>query len=168
MKKFGGTCFESRQSCMRSKAKTAFVGAAIFWIIAVVVWPGCATPPLPSTRTPVASRTKADFEFIKSSQPSRDDVFAKLGAPDAYLSNLRVACYRVNTVKRRELFLLLFVIPLGVNQLPSDFDVALIEFDEQDHAKRSGIAVQLNQESFDHTATKWLSSKDRTKLLRSR
>jgi hypothetical protein len=146
---------------MRSKAKMAFVFSAILWIIGVIVWPGCVTPTLPPTRSPIAARNKADFEFVKSSQPSREEVTIKLGEPDAYLSDLRVACYRVTTVKRREVFLVLFVIPVSIDKLPDQYDVALVEFDEHDHVKRSGLVTQLNRESFDQTARKWLASKDR-------
>jgi len=148
---------------MISKAKIAFILTAILWIIAVNVWPGCATAPLRPSRTPILSRKTADFAFVQPPPPSRSEVIAKLGEPDFYLPDLRVACYRVNTVTRRDVFLFL-VIPLRIRKLPEPgFDVAFIEFDEHDHVKRSGVALEPGYFSYEAAAKKWMATEDKPK-----
>jgi hypothetical protein len=124
---------------MASRAiKAFFVGGALC-AAALILWPGCATPPLPSSRKPIALRKTADFKFLKSGKASRDEMTAKLGAPDAYFDDLHVACYRVNEVTKRNLYLCLFVIPVYVERNPGALDIALIEFDDHNYARRLSI-----------------------------
>jgi hypothetical protein len=56
---------------MRSKVKATLFVTVILWVVAMIVWPGCATPSLPSIRKPISSRTTRDFAFLKSGQLSR-------------------------------------------------------------------------------------------------
>ncbi len=81
---------------MRAKTKTVLVLGAVIFTIGMIVWPGCATPPLPSIRKPISSRKKEDFAFPKSSPQSRSEIVSKVGEPDEYFPDLRVACYRIN------------------------------------------------------------------------
>jgi len=144
---------------MRSKTKTALLISAGLWVVAMMVWPGCATPPLPSSRKPIQSRKKEDFNFPKSWPPSRSDIVHRLGEPDAYWPDLRVACYRVNEVTKRHLWLCLFVIPVNVDKRPGYVDVAFIEFDESDHVRRSGMDTQAYRSvALRDLAKKWLAS----------
>ena len=76
----------------------------------MMVWPGCTPWPGPSSRKPILSRKKEDFAFPKSPAPSRSEIVGKLGEPDAWLPELRVACYQVNEVTKRNVELF-FVIP---------------------------------------------------------
>jgi len=145
---------------MRSKRRILFLGVSILWIAANVAWLGCAILPLPPSRKPIDSRKKADFKALKENQPTREEVVAKFGPPDAYLDDLHVACYRINSVTHRETLLLFFVIPTPVNKT-YDFDLALIQFDKTDHVKRSGVASQGPYEEYRRAAERWLASFDK-------
>jgi len=144
--------------CMRSRSRIAFVLLGSLWVVANVAWLGCAVVPLPSSRHPIDSRRTGDFKFVKKSQPTRDEVVAKLGSPDAYLPDARVACYRINSVTHRK-FLILFLIPAGVEKY-DDFDLALIEFDDTDRVKRYGLVRQASYESYERAASLWLGNED--------
>jgi hypothetical protein len=95
------------------KTKRAFLVAGALFAAGLIVWPGCATPPLPASRTPISPLKRADFSFVKGAHPTRDDTIAKLGQPDEYFSDLRVACYKLNDIKRRRLVLLFGILPVG-------------------------------------------------------
>ena len=148
---------------MRPKPKTALLVSAVLWVVAMMVWPGCATPPLPSSRKPILSRKKEDFAFPKSWPPSRSEIVRRLGEPDAYLPDLRVACYRVNEVTKRKLWLCLFIIPVNVEKHAGYVDIVFIEFDESDHVRRSGMATGNRYSALTVSAEKWLASKDTKK-----
>ena len=148
---------------MRSKTKTALLVSAVLWVVAMMVWPGCATPPLPSSRKPILSRKKEDFAFPRSWPPSRSDIVRRIGEPDAYLPNQRVACYRVNEVTKRKLWLCLGVIPINVEKLRGYVDIAFIEFDESDHVRRSGMYTAYRHAALSDSAQKWLASKESKK-----
>ena len=120
-----------------------------------MVWPGCALLPLPSKRTPIASRTTEQFKIKKSEHLTRAEVFARLGQPDQYYPDLRVACYRVNDVQKRKLFLLLFVIPINVWK-ESAYDIGFVEFDEQDRVRRADIKTEYASEQLEIVAREWV------------
>ena len=143
---------------MRSKTKTALLLSVVLWIVGMMVWPGCAVVPLPSKRQPVSSRKAEDFAFPKTWPPSRSDIVRRLGEPDVYLSDLRVACYRVNEVTRRKLWLCLFVIPMNVDKRGGYVDIAFIEYDGTDHVKRSGIGEGYRNAALRDSAKKWLAA----------
>ena len=155
---------------MRSKTRTALLVSAVLWVVAMMVWPGCTTPPLQSSRKPILSRKKEDFAFPKSPAPSRSEIVGKFGEPDAWLPELRVACYRVNEVTKRNLELFV-VIPVNVWERPGYVDVAFIEFDESDHVRRSGMSTEDFDEArqadkgkplsgWPALAKKWLASQE--------
>ena len=148
---------------MRPKTKTALLVSAVLWVVAMMVWPGCATPPLPSSRTPILSRKKADFAFPKSPPPSRTEIVRKVGEPDAWYPDLRVACYRVNEVTRRKLWLFLFIIPVNVEKHAGYVDIVFIEFDEGDHVRRSGMSTEYRYDALTVSAEKWLAAKETKK-----
>ena len=156
---------------MRSKTKTALLVSAVLWVVAMMVWPGCASPPLRSSRKPILSRKKEDFAFprSKSPPPSRSEIVGKLGEPDAWVPELRVACYQVNEVTKRNLDLF-FLIPVYVEKFPGYVDVAFIEFDESDHVRRSGMSTEYrgNTSIIDlpALAKKWLASQEPKKRER--
>jgi hypothetical protein len=126
---------------MHSKVKKALVLAAVCSVVAMTVWPGCVTPPLPTSRKPIAARKKQDFAFVKSRHPGRSEIVTTLGEPDVYFEDLRVACYRVNAVTRRKLWLFLGLIPIGVSRIGGQVDVAFIQFDDQDRAQQFAITT---------------------------
>ena len=133
----------------------------------MVVWPGCTPWPGPSSRTPILSRKKDDFAFRKPPPLSRSEVVAKVGEPDAWFPDLRVACYRVNEVTKRDM-LVFVVIPIYVEKKPGYVDVAFIEFDENDHVRRSGMSTEWRGDKrFEEhdggwpvLAKKWLGSQE--------
>jgi hypothetical protein len=145
---------------MRSKSQIAFVVVAALWIAANVASLGCAIVPLPPTHHPIDARKKADFKFVKKSQPTRDEVIAKLGQPDAYLNDLNVACYRINSVTHRKTLLLFFVIPTPPEKT-YDFDLALIEFDATGRATRYGLVRQPTYQGYGDAAKAWLVSQEK-------
>jgi hypothetical protein len=140
---------------MRTKAKTALITVVAFWLIGLIVWPGCATPPLPSLREPIASRKTTDFKFFKAGQISRSEIAAKLGEPDEYFDDLRVAIYRINKVTGRKIWLCLGVIPIMVNRFPAGVEVALIQFDKEDRAQRFTISTTQRAPRFE--AEDWVN-----------
>jgi hypothetical protein len=149
---------------MRPKAIKALLVGGAFCAVALMIWPGCATPPLPSSRKPIASRKTTDFKFLKSGQASRSEIVSKLGEPDAYFADLRVGCYRINEVTKRKLWLCLFVIPINVETIPGALEVAFIEFDEQDRAHRFAIDTGFygypdRDQGLRNAAQKWVAIK---------
>lgn len=85
---------------------------------------------LPAKRTLLSNLRTADFKNVPTIgqiRPTRTDIEAKLGAPDEYFADLRVAAYRLNEVKRKRLWLLFFVLPVGVSQEPDQLEMGLIE-----------------------------------------
>lgn len=129
-------------------AWTKWMGAAasVIFAIGFIVWPGCATPPLPSSRTPVAALKRADMAFAKRAHPTQSEVFSKLGKPDEYFADLRVACYKLNHVSRRRLVLLLGVLPIGVPKDNPGLEVAMFQFDE--HGQMLRRAIRMVREPF--------------------
>src|ERR1051325_10125693 len=152
---------------MRSKKLATLFLCAVFSVAALTVWPGCISAPLPSARRAVLARKKEDFKFTKPPQPSRVELVIKLGEPDFYFENIRVACYRVNEVTRRRIWLCLGIIPMEVQRYPGDLDVAFIEFDEQDRVRRSGTSSLRRGEKMEVVARKWFAE-DQKKQTRAR
>ena len=133
-----------------------------------MVWLGCAYLPLPARHDPVhdsvSFRTTAEFKSAKKSKLSREEMIAKLGQPDAYLSDLHIACYHVNTITKRNLVLFLLMIPLGTDYGGgggAQFDLALLQFDQTDHVTRYKLVQQGYGESYEHAAKKWLGLVDK-------
>ncbi len=123
------------------KTKRAFLAAGAFFAAGLILWPGCATPPLPASRTPISPLKRADFSFVKDTHPTRDDVIAKLGQPDEYFPDLRVACYKLNNIKRHRLVLLFGILPVGAYQDAPGIEVAMIQFDDHDREQRIQIKI---------------------------
>ena len=123
---------------MQLKTKTALVAAGVDFIAAFAIWPGCGAIPLPASRTPLSSFKPADFSFGKNEHATRDEVAAKIGQPNEYFADLRVACYKLNRVNRRRL-VVLFLIPVGAPKDGDSLEVAMIQYDDQDREQRVEI-----------------------------
>lgn len=121
---------------MRFKTGIALLIIGALAAIGLMVWPGCAMPPIRDARKPIGPHTKADFKAVKSKHPTRSEVVSRLGEPHDYFPELRVASYQVNTVKERNLVLCLFVIPISVEYGSAGIEHALIQFDDEDRAQR--------------------------------
>jgi hypothetical protein len=151
---------------MRHKTKTAFVLAVGMWTVSAFVWPGCISAPLPNAHQPIAFRKQSDFVLPKSPQLTRGEVISKLGEPDVYLPDLRIACYRVNTVTRRHLDIFL-IFPVGIEREPMGMnDVAFIQFDEEDRVIRSGLSshpVERFHQTAEAAAKQWLADQEKKK-----
>jgi hypothetical protein len=143
-----------------SRTKAVLVAGIALFIVGFAVWPGCAIAPLPSKRTPVGSRTARQFKFEKSEHPTRAEVVAQLGEPDKYVPDIRVACYKVNDVTRRKVFLCLFVIPINVEKSRAQ-DIAFIEFDEQDRVRRADVTTEYSHVGLKEAAELWVSGKEK-------
>jgi hypothetical protein len=146
------------QNMFRSQARTALLVGAVLIMVGFVVWPGCATAPLPSKRTAIGTRTKSQFKIKESQHLTRAEIVERFGRPDAFVPDIRVACYRVNDVTRREMFLLFFVIPVYFSATPNSVDVAFIEFDEQDRVRRVEIETCYDR-SLPELARQWFNKK---------
>ena len=86
----------------------------------------------------VLSRQQQKFLAHKPANLSRTEIIEKVGKPDVYFPESRVACYQLKTVKKRHLVLLL-VIPLGVESTGGQNEIALLQFDENDRLMYSVI-----------------------------
>lgn len=104
---------------------------AALWTAGFVVWPGCATPPLPSKRTPIGNVQRADVTAVKRSQSTKSEVIARLGKPDEDYADLRVACYHLNHLSRRRLILFLGIVPMGEDTDNLGLEIVMFQFDEQ-------------------------------------
>ncbi|MBI1839399.1 MAG: hypothetical protein HYR88_00910 [Verrucomicrobia bacterium] len=82
-----------------------------------------------------------------------------MGRPDAFVAESRIACYRINTITRRRIFLCLFVIPIGVERSPGGWDVAFIEFDADDRVSRSAIGQCRLTMPLEESAREWLAKR---------
>ena len=143
---------------MNPKSNLATLLVTVLVALAWIVWPSCAVVSLPGARKPVEGRKKSEFTELKSNLLRREEVFSRLGKPDAFHSRERVACYRVNEVTARNLCLLFYVIPIPVtyDMGIQKSDWALIQFDERDRVKRSGWVTEANYWSGEEVAAKWL------------
>ena len=125
----------------RAWVKVAFLAAGALCAAGFVVWPGCAAPPLPASRTPLSIHTRDEFSLKKNEHPSRAEIVTKLGKPDEYFADLRVACYKLNEIKRRRLLLLFGFLPIAAPRDPARLEVVLIQFDDRDRAQREKIRI---------------------------
>lgn len=109
---------------------------------ALLIWPGCAWPALPAKRIPLSNLRPADFKHAPpATQPrsTRAEIEARLGVPDEYFEDLRVAAYRLNEVKRKRLWLLFFVLPVGVTPEPDQMEVGFVEYNDVGQVRRMAV-----------------------------
>lgn len=121
----------------RFLAVLGLLGAA-----ALLIWPGCAWPALPAKRIPLSNLRPADFKNAPTAtQPrsTRADIEARLGVPDEYFEDLRVAAYRLNELKRKRLWLLFFVLPVGVTPEPDQMEVGFVEYNDAGQVRRMTV-----------------------------
>jgi hypothetical protein len=126
---------------MRLLTKAGCLAAGALCAAGFIAWPGCATPPLPASRTPLSIHKRSEFKWKKDAHPSRDEIVAKLGQPDEYFADLQVSCYKLNRLKQRTLYLFLGILPIGWAREGDGLEAAMIQFDEHDRAQRVGIKV---------------------------
>ena len=128
---------------------------------------GCYSPVVATSRQPISSRSTNDFEFVRLANPSKSDVDRRLGNPDEYFPDLRVAVYPINTVIRRRLTLFLFILPVGGFRDYDFYDIACIEFDEHDNARRCDVILRgsysLKSQILYWAAKDWLENRDKEK-----
>jgi hypothetical protein len=153
---------------VRLRTKTAWFAAGALAAAAFIIWPGCVSAPLPSSRRPLSAFKPVDFKFAKNAHPTRDEIIAKVGEPDQYFSDLHVACYRLNRLTRERIVLLFALLPVGGYRDNDRLEVAMIEYDAQDRVKR--IEVKAVGESayllgatspvidLHHYAQQWLNT----------
>jgi hypothetical protein len=117
----------------------AFVAAGALCVVGFIVWPGCATPSITTSRKPLSPFKPAAFKAETATHPSRSEVVSKMGNPDEYFPDLRVACYKLDQVSSRTLCLFLGILPIALTKDADSLDVAMIQFDDQDRAQRIKI-----------------------------
>ena len=141
---------------------------ALLFCSLCLVGAGCVFCPVSTSRQPISSRKTSDFEFVKSGQPSRSEVETKLGRADEYFPELRVSVYPVNTVIRRKLWLFLGIVPVHYFRDYDAFDIACIEFDEQDRARRCAVITGcygLYTSGLHYAAKDWLATRDQVRRV---
>ncbi len=130
---------------------------------------GCAYyAPLPTKHYPISSRSTTDFDFVKSAQPPRSEVEAKLGKPDLFCEDLQIAVYPIEKLERHKLVLLFFIIPIRSFADYPGFQIACIEFDAQGRARRLGFTKQytgygvrrLSDQDLRYAAEEWVKTRD--------
>jgi hypothetical protein len=121
---------------VRLRTKSAWLAVGALAAAAFIIWPGCVSAPLPSSRHPLSAFKPVDFKFAKNAHPTRGEIVAKVGEPDQYFPDLHVACYRLNRLTRGRLILLFGLLPVGGFKDNDRLEVAMIEYDAQDRAKR--------------------------------
>ena len=126
---------------IRFPTKVALLAAGALFTAGFVVWPGCATPPLPASRTPLSSLKRSDFSFVKRVHPNREEIVSKLGKPDLYFADLEVACYKLNEIKRSRLCLLFGILPIYAFRDPGCLEVAMIQYDDHHRAQQCEIRI---------------------------
>jgi hypothetical protein len=133
-------------------------------IVVCLLTAGCVWfAPLHTSHEPISSIKVADFEFVKAGQPTRSDAEAKLGAPEIYCEDLRVAVYPLEKLRRHKVKLLFFLIPVGWFEDYPGFEVACIEFDEHDRAQRYGTYtgyLGLSSGDLRFYAKEWMETRD--------
>lgn len=140
---------------------------AAFSCAVCILATGCVYfAPLPTKHLPISSRSADDFEFVKSGQPTRSEVEAKLGVPDLFCSDLHVAVYPVEKLDRRKLRLLFCLIPIGWFTDYPGYQIACIEFDQQERARRFGFITEysgysgLSGHDLRYAAEDWIETRD--------
>lgn len=137
--------------------KRLLLATAALCVLGFIIWPGCVSPPLPASRKPISSHKRADFSFGKTAHPSRSEVVAKVGEPDEYFADLRVACYKLNLINRRRLLLVFFVLPVAAPKDAEQVETAMIQFDENDRVQRMEIMnVSKYPNAFFYRAKGWI------------
>lgn len=130
-----GPQHSARPAQVRTRRLGVLTGA--FCAAGFVIWPGCISPPLPSSRTPVGSVRRSDVRAAKREQLTKAEIVHRLGKPDVWYPDFKVACYKLNDVSRRRLVLLFGVVPIGVPEDNKGLEVAMFQFDAQGGLLRS-------------------------------
>ena len=142
---------------MQPTPKNPLLLTVLVAVVAMFVWPGCATVPIPASRVPIAGRKTGDFSFIRNGKTTRSEVVAKVGKPTEEFSDIRVTGYYVSTVQPQGV-VMLTVVPAGtVTRGRAELQIALLEFDEQDRVKRSSILTTTKTAR--EAAVSWLAGK---------
>jgi hypothetical protein len=87
----------------------------------------------------LSANKRADFSPRKIDHARREEIAAQLGSEDEYFADLKIACYKLNKLKRRRLWLCFGVLPFGVSRDPDGLEVAMIQFDKDDRALKVAI-----------------------------
>ena len=141
---------------VRLKTKSAFLFAGIVSAIGLIVWPGCTTPPLPSTRHPISTLKIDDFRFARKTHPNRAEVVSKLGTPDESYPEYGVICYKINRLTRHRIALLFGLLPISTWPDNDRLEVAFIQFDEHEQVKRMEIKIVPAYANLRYTVIVWV------------
>jgi len=135
----------------------AFVSAGALCVVGLVVWPGCATPSIITSRKPLTPFKPAAFQTETAMHPSLVEVVGKMGTPDEYFPDLQVVCYKLNQTSSRTLWLFLGIVPFALTKDADRSDVAMIQFDEQGKAQRIKIeTVSIYPGALHYEAYRWI------------
>ncbi|MBI3879115.1 MAG: hypothetical protein HY301_03510 [Verrucomicrobia bacterium] len=133
----------------------AMLALGAFCAAGLIVWPGCLSVPLPSSRKSISKLKPADFSFRKDAHPSRSEIVSRAGEPDKYFPEVRVACYKLNEITRSKLMLFL-ILPMGTEANGAALEVAMIQYDDRDQVRRVEIKeLSINPTYWDVAVKQW-------------
>ncbi|HEV2318843.1 MAG TPA: hypothetical protein VGV18_03785 [Verrucomicrobiae bacterium] len=148
----------------RRTANFKFSSFALLLSLLFLFGAGCVYAPLWSSRRPISS--PARFGFIQLEHSNRQEVEAKLGAPTAYLADLRVSVYPVKKVLRHKLVLFLGFVPIWVFRDYDGYEIGCIQYDGQDRVERWGFITEylgLQKSALELSVRKWLAKENRNR-----
>ena len=122
---------------------------------------GCYNLLVSTSRQPISARSTNDFEFVRLTHPGESEVERRLGKPGEYFPDLHVAVYPIDTVIRHRLMLFLFILPVHYYRDYDRYDIACIEFDGQDDARRCDVILQRS-DYLRFEAERWLKNRDKS------
>ena len=121
---------------LRGLAVCVLVGACLAGMAACMVWSGCVTVPVGSTRRPLTTTKKEDFSIVQPGKTTRSELTRQFGQMNQYSPELRLGCYELNEVTRTRLLLAFCVLPAGTEKHSDERDMVYMEFDEADRVRR--------------------------------
>lgn len=110
------------------RQRLCLAGASVFFSAGFILWAGCGSLPLPASRTAPGRVQMQDMKQAKQAGLSKSEMFAKLGKPDEWYSDLNVACYKLNELERSHVEIFLGV-PVPDNEKEPGVEVAMVQFD---------------------------------------
>jgi len=141
-------------------SRRLLTGIGVLGTLALLIWPGCATPPLPSSRKPLSALRPADFSFKPDAPRFRRDILGQLGHPDEDHPQLGVVCYRLNQLTRRRLWLLFGVLPIAAPRDVDRLEIALLRFDQADQLQAVEVKIVTAYQPLRQAAQQWVDELD--------
>ena len=116
-------------SAASRRQRFCLAAASVFFSAGFILWAGCASVALPSSRTTPGRVQMEEVKQAGQAGLSKSEMFVKLGKPDEWYHDLHVACYKLHALERGSVEIV-FGIPFPDNENKEPgVEVALVEFD---------------------------------------